>query len=40
MKKKNYLILGSTSGIGLQLTKNFIKNNLLYCVGRDFSQLD
>lgn len=38
--KKKYLVIGATSGIGLQFVKNNIKKNLIYCLGRNFKQLD
>ena len=37
---KNYLILGATSGIGLDLTKKVIKKNFVYCLGRNFNDLN
>lgn len=38
--KKNYLILGATSGLGLEFVKKAIKNNYIYCLGQNFNQLD
>ena len=37
---KNYLILGATSGIGLDLAKKVIKKNFVYCLGRNFNDLN
>lgn len=37
---KNYLILGATSGIGFDLTKNVIKRNFVYCLGQNFKNLN
>jgi len=37
---KNYLILGATSGIGFDLTKKMLKKNFIYCLGRNFINLN
>lgn len=39
LKKKNILITGNTSGIGLELNKLLQKNNNLYCLSRSKSKI-
>lgn len=39
LKKKNILITGNTSGIGLELNKLLLKNNNLYCLSRSKSKI-
>ena len=39
LKKKNILITGNTSGIGLELNKLLLKNNNLYCLSRTKSKI-
>lgn len=38
--KKNYCIIGATSGLGLAFVKQYIKKNLIYCIGQNFNKLD
>lgn len=39
IKKKNILITGNTSGIGLEMNKLLIKNNNLYCLSKSKSKM-
>lgn len=39
LNKKNILITGNTSGIGLELNKLLIKNNNLYCLSKSKSKI-
>jgi NAD(P)-dependent dehydrogenase (short-subunit alcohol dehydrogenase family) len=38
--KKNYLILGATSGLGLEYVQKKIKKNYIYCIGQNFTELE
>jgi short-subunit dehydrogenase len=38
--KKFFCIFGSTSGIGFEFVKKNIKRNKIYCIGRNFAELD
>ena len=38
--KKNFCIIGATSGLGLNFVKKNIKKNYIYCIGQNFNELD